>query len=147
MGNQIAPMSDAAIAKVRELETAMATLPDQCAIKTDHLLHAGMYFRTVHIPANTLVAGALIKIDTAVIVSGDVTVFVDGEPMLLMGYNVLPASAGRKQAAFAHTDTDYTMIFATSATTVEEAEEEFTDEAENLGSRRSDSNVIQITGV
>tara|TARA_R110000823_G_scaffold16897_7_gene53885 strand:+ start:2181 stop:2624 length:444 start_codon:yes stop_codon:yes gene_type:complete len=145
--NQIAPMTDAAIEKVRHLEAEMRHLDTQVSLKTDHLIHAGIYHRTVHIPAGVLVAGALVKIDTTVIVHGDITVYVDGEPLLLIGHNVLPAYAGRKQAAYAHTDTNFTMSFSTDATTVEEAEEEFTDEVEILGSRRADaSNTIMITG-
>lgn len=145
--NHITPMSHAAIAKVYELEDKMRQLDTQIPLETDHLIHAGIYHRTVYIPAGVLVAGALVKIDTTVVVHGDVTVYVDGEPLLLMGYNVLPAYAGRKQAAYAHTDTHYTMSFATTATTVEEAEAEFTDEVEALGSRRIDaSNTTMITG-
>lgn len=145
--NQIAPMSSDAIAKVQQLETEMAALDTQVQLHTDHLIHAGIYHRTVHIPAGVLVAGAFVKIDTTVVVHGDVTVYVDGEPLLLMGHNVMPAYAGRKQAAYAHTDVHYTMSFATDATTVEEAEAEFTDEVEALGSRREAAlNTTMITG-
>ena len=145
--NQIAPMSDAAVANVRRLEAELRLMPDGVNFETEHLLHAGLYHRTICIPAGCVVAGAFVQIDTTVIVHGDITVYVDGEPLLLMGHNVLPAYAGRKQAAFAHTDTYFTMSFATNAKTVEEAEEEFTNEAGALGSRRADSsNLVQITG-
>jgi hypothetical protein len=74
-------------------------------------------------------------------------VFVDGEPLELTGYHVLPAAAGRKQALLARADTHLTMIFATRATSVAEAEAEFTDEADRLASRRQGRrNVVIITG-
>ena len=145
--NQIAAMSPDAIAKVQQLEDEMRTLDTQISLHTTHLLHAGLYHRTIVIPAGVLVAGVLIKIDTTVIVDGDVSVYADGDTIELSGHNVLAAYAGRKQAAYAHTDTCYTMSFATQAQTVEEAEAEFTDEVSNLGSRHTvASNDILITG-
>jgi hypothetical protein len=59
---------------------------------------------------------------------------------------VLPAAAGRKQAFLAQADSHITMIFATAARSVAEAEREFTDEADNLVSRRAGGNRIVITG-
>jgi|3_EtaG_2_1085321.scaffolds.fasta_scaffold03127_3 hypothetical protein len=146
VSTSIVTMSHEALEKVYRLEEEMLDLPTQVLLETIHLFHAGVYHRTVFIPAGTLVAGAFVKIDTTVIVHGDVTVFVDGEPLLLTGHNVLSAYAGRKQAVLAHTDTYYTMSFATDAKTLEEAEAEFTDEHENLGSRREGSVNKMITG-
>jgi hypothetical protein len=148
MGTAIT-QNDAGIQQVYDLERAMHALPseDKVDLVTTHVLHAGLYHRTVHIPAGVLVAGALVKIDTTVIVHGDVSVFIDGEPVLLQGHNVLPAYANRKQAALAHTDTFYTMSFATDVKTVEDAEEQFTNEVHALGSRRDASvNHTMITG-
>ncbi len=72
---------------------------------------------------------------------------VGDKPMRLTGHCVIPASAHRKQAFTAHEDTYLTMSFATGAATVEEAEDEFTDEAALLLSRRPDSpNEVTITG-
>jgi hypothetical protein len=139
-------MSPAAIDQVRRLEDAALQLP-QVAIETGHVLHAGLYARTIRIPAGVLLTGALIRIATLLVVEGDVVVFVDGEPLELTGYHVLPAAAGRKQALLARADTHLTMIFATRATSVAEAEAEFTDEADRLASRRQGRrNVVIITG-
>jgi hypothetical protein len=134
----IAPMSEAAIDKVRRLESLAAALP-QVAIETDHVLHAGLYARTVFVPKGVMITGALIKIATLLIVSGEATVSVDGGTLALRGYTVLPAGAGRKQAFVARTDMHLTMIFPTDATTVEDAEREFTDEADLLLSRHDTS--------
>lgn len=134
----IPAMSPAAIGNVARLEEMVLALP-QVPMETDHVLHAGLYARTLKIPAGVVLTGALIKIATVLIVQGDAIVYVgaDGEQAKhLTGYNVLPAAAGRKQAFFAQTDVHLTMIFPTQAKIVEEAEREFTDEAHRLGSRR-----------
>ena len=85
--------------------------------------------------------GALITIPTLLIMSGHATLFIGEEDVELTGYAVIPASAGRKQAIYAHADTLLTMLFPTAARTVEEAEQEFTDEPERLGSRRAPNHV------
>lgn len=124
----------------------MLAMP-QIHIPTSHVFHAGTYARTIRIPAGAALTGALIKIPTMLIVSGQVTVFIGGETLELCGYHVIPASAGRKQAFIAHADTDLTMIFPTKATTVEQAENEFTDEAHLLFSRQHlDTDTTIVTG-
>ncbi len=52
------------------------------------------------------------------------------------GYTVFSASAGRKQAMVALTDTYLTMLFPTDAKTVDEAERAFTDEYDLLVTRK-----------
>ena len=145
-GNRIPAMSSHAIAKVVALQAVMKEYPQE-QLHTDHVLHGGVYSRTIMIKAKSMLAGALIKIPTTLILLGDVTVFANDDSIRLSGYNVMPASANRKQAFIAHEDTYLTMAFATSATTIAEAEKEFTDEAEHLMSRHeSSSNTINITG-
>ena len=142
----IAPMGEAAIDNVRRLESLAREMP-QVAIATDHVIHAGMYARTVLVPAGVMITGVLIKIATLLIVHGDAVVYVDGGAVQLRGYNVLPASAGRKQAFVAQTDTHLTMIFPSDAKNVEQAERQFTDEVERLSSRLdAESNRIILTG-
>jgi hypothetical protein len=141
---RIAAMSPEAIDQVRRLESAALALP-QVPIETTHVLHAGLYARTIRVPAGVLITGVLIKIATLVVIDGDVLMHVEDGPLRLQGHHVLPAAAGRKQAFLAQADTHITMIFATAARTVAEAEREFTDEGENLVSRH-DPNRIIITG-
>lgn len=137
-------MSGEAIAKIRKLEEVNARL-DQVRIATQHLIHAGMYARTIEIPAGCLLTGALVKRATILIVEGDVTIATGEEAVHLVGYHVIPASAHRKQAFVAHRATRLTMIFPTAAQGVEEAEAEFTDEADRLFSRGGE-NVVNVTG-
>ena len=137
-------MTAGQVARVREFEAFSATQP-QIPIRTLHVLHAGMYARTIRIPAGVALTGALIKIPTLLTISGDATVLIGEEEVRFTGYHVLPASAGRKQAFVVHADTDLTMLFPTIATTIEEAENEFTDEADRLFSRHG-GNTVTITG-
>lgn len=141
----IPTMGRTAIAEVRRLEAAVLLEP-QTPIVTEHVLHAGLYARTIAVPAGVVITGALVKIATLLIVQGDVDVYLGDEVRSLSGYNVVPASAGRKQAFAAIGNVDMTMIFPTDAETVDEAERQFTDELELLASRRDGDNVTLITG-
>lgn len=143
---RITAMSEYAIDNVRRLEDVTVTMPQE-DITTWHILHGDMYARTIKIPAGTLLTGALIKVPTLLIVNGDVTVYANETEMRIVGHRILPASGNRKQAFIAHQDTDLTMIFTSMAGSIEEAEEEFTDEADRLMSRSEGAiNFVTITG-
>lgn len=132
---RVKTMSAEAIDKVSRVE-AMALQHPQIACETKQTLHAGLYTRTVKIPAGVMITGALIRVPTTLVVDGDVTMYVGDEPIHLIGHNVLVAEAGRKQAFYARSDVYLTMMFATEADSVDEAEEEFTDEVEMLQTRQ-----------
>lgn len=132
-------MSEIAISKVRDLENIMLELPQEI-LPVHHTLHGGIYTRTVLIPAGTIITGAHIKIPTTLIVSGNVSLYTGVDIVQLDGYFVLEAKADRKSAFLAHTDTYLTMMFPTQAQTIEEAENEFTDEADSLQSRSTKEN-------
>ncbi len=122
--------------KVREME--------QISVQTEHVLHAGMYARTVRLDANVLIVGVLIKRPTMLVVEGHAQVFAGDKWYAIDGYNVIAASAGRKQMYVTTEPTSITMLFPTKATTVEQAEAEFTDETDNLISRKSANDLIVI---
>lgn len=148
--NELATMpasSAQAISDVRALERHVLALP-QTPIKTDHVLHGGMYARTILIPAETVLTGALIQVPTMLIIVGDALVTRDGASVRLTGHHVLPAAAGRKTAFVTIADTHVTMMFPTAARTVEAAEAEFTAEANGLMSRRdpASNHVVINTG-
>jgi hypothetical protein len=146
LGQVIGRMSECAIDTVRKLEE-FSLKNAQTKMLTRHVFHAGIYSRTITIPAGVWLTGAYIIVPTLLIVSGHALVFCGETWIEIDGYRVVPASAGRKQAFVAIADTDLTMNFATSATTVEEAENEFTNEAERLMSRHADAeNFVIITG-
>jgi len=144
--SRIAVMSEAAIEKVRVVQNEMLKMP-QVDLPVHHTLHGGMYSRSLVIPAGVALAGAFILVPTMLIVSGNVTVYANDQAYEIDGYQVLVASAGRKQLFVAHSDTNMTMLFATTATNVEDAEDEFTSESHLLASRRyEDLNTTIITG-
>lgn len=135
-------MSVEQIDKVRRAEAVLLGMP-QVEIEMTHQLHAGMYLRTAHLPKNVVANGVLVTIPTVLIISGHVTVYLGDESVDICGYHVLTAQPGRKQAFVTHADTDMTMCFATSATSVEEAENEFTNEPELLMSRKHSEEFIE----
>lgn len=141
----IQAMSTGDIDKITKLEEEVLKRP-QLPIETQHVLHGGMYHRTIMIPAGALITGALIKVATTLVVSGDTTVFIGGDTKRLTGYHVIPAKSGRKQAFLANSDTYLTMSFCTSAQTVDEAEQEFTDEYKSLSSRKDNFKSITYVG-
>lgn len=137
-------MSSQDLQRVKDLEKIVLLAP-QSQTTTFHIIHGGMYARTLKIPSGMVLTGALIKIATILIVNGDATVYIGNGTMRLTGYHVLPASAKRKQAFVAHEDTYLTMIFPTTAKDTLEAEAAFTDEADKLFSRNYENEII-ITG-
>lgn len=148
VAHQHIPAMDApSIQKVRDLERELLKHP-QGQYYTNHVLHAGMYARTLITPPYTLITGVLIKIPTLLITHGEISAYVGNGTVRLHGYNVLPADAGRRQAVFSHdTEAYYTMVFPTNAKTVEDAERYFTDEYDLLASHRDEKfNHSVITG-
>lgn len=122
------------ISSAKQVEKFVGMAP-QIDIPVQHNLHAGLYARTVRIPAGVIITGALIKIPTVLIISGDCGVWVGRNFLRVHGYRVFSAAANRKQIFIAKSATDLTMCFPTDAKTVKEAEEQFTDEAHLLQNR------------
>lgn len=121
---------------VRELETYMLSMP-QVDLATEHLVHGGMYARTILIPAGTLLTGAETKCDNICVVVGDITVTTDDGTIRLTGHHIIPASAGFKRAGIAHADTLWTTFMQTDEVEVQAIERQMTDETELLQTNRS----------
>lgn len=115
-------------------------------VLTDHVIHAGMYARTVAVPAGMVFTSVLMKRATLVIVSGSAAVRAGDKWIELAGYNVVTASAGRRSVFVSRSAVIITMLFPTKAQTVHDAEAEFTDDCDRLLSRRQDTNTVLITG-
>lgn len=137
-------MSEELLSNLTSVQDKLLALP-QVEIQTDHILHGGMYTRTIRLAPEVVLMGALVKIPTVLVVSGKTAVFTGEGWIELDGYHVIPARAGRKQIFIAREETNITMIFPTDAKTVEQAEEQFTDEAEALMSRKNDNDTVLIT--
>ncbi|RAU21129.1 hypothetical protein CU669_15075 [Paramagnetospirillum kuznetsovii] len=131
-------MSALAVANVTRFEDEVLKLP-QVQIETQHAFHAGMYARTIKMAKDVILTGALIRIPTILIINGDALVYREDGPVRFTGHHVMLGAAGRKQAFVALEDTYLTMLFPTEAKTVEEAEAEFTEDADRLMSRKDDA--------
>jgi hypothetical protein len=143
---RLAPSSPEAIDKVRRLTEVLLQVP-QTPFVTEHLLHAGMYTRTIRLPAETVVAAVLIKVPTVLIIQGEAMVYSDDAVLTVSGYRVFPGEAGRKIAFVTGSDVAMSMIFPSAAKTVDEAQREFTDEHELLVPLdRADAHEVLITG-
>ena len=128
------------------IQDIMLKLP-QVPIHTEHLIHAGMYSRTIRMEPGTVMIGSLINRATVLIVQGSATMLAGDERVELEGYNVLAGCPGRKQLFATRGNVEMTMIFPTQAKTVEEAEMEVFSEFDMLMSRRDGSgDTVNITG-
>ena len=123
--------------KIRQATEKIKPYEATFRVRMSHVLHAGMYARTASIDAEMAFTSVLIKVPTILIVKGECAVYAGDKWHLLSGYNVIAASAGRMQAYVTFSESEITMVFPTQAKTVEEAENEMSDEAENLLSRRA----------
>ena len=143
---RLAPSSQAAIDKVTAFAAVLRELP-QTKFVTEHMLHAGMYTRTVRLPPDTVCAAVLIKVPTVLILVGTCEVWSDDEVIYAQGYSVLPGSKGRKIAFVTRSEVCMSMMFPTTATTVDEAQKQFTDEyALLVPLDRADEHIALITG-
>ena len=121
---------------VRAAERMLADLP-QVDLQTQHLVHGGMYARTIFIPAGTFLTGALTKQDNVCVVYGDIEVTTDEGPKRLTGFHVLPAKAGAKRAGRTFADTWWTTLMTTEHVEVADIERQMTDEADLLQTNRA----------
>lgn len=109
----------------------------QVDLRTEHVIHGGMYARTILIPAGTTITGALTNLDNLCVVQGDILVTTDEGPVRLTGFHVLPAAKGAKRAGYAYADTWWTCIWPTALTNVDDIEDEMTPESAMLQTRRA----------
>lgn len=131
-----ATMTDAEMTRVMALREHTLEHQVQIPLWYEHHLHAGVYDRTVLVPAGRYIVGARVKIPTLLTIVGDVIIGLDGNESRVTGFAKFEAPAHRMGVFTAITDTFISMSFATDAKTVAEAEAQFTDEAHRLASRR-----------
>jgi hypothetical protein len=135
--------SPALFDRIAQASAVIASCP-QIEVFTEHLIHGGMYARTIRRGPGVVAVGSVILRATILIINGPCTLVVgDGDRLELTGYNVLPGLPNRKSLSLTHGDVEMTMIFPTDASTVTEAEREIFGEAEALASRK-DGNRNQI---
>lgn len=120
---------------VADLERHVLAAP-QVDLRTEHALAGGVYARTITIPADTVLTGAVHKKDHINIVDGDITVTTDAGPVRFTGYHVIATKAGSKRAGFAHADTKWTTVCQTDLTDIDAIEDELVEESSRLQTRQ-----------
>ena len=135
-----------ALAQISGVEEKMRSMP-QIHVRTEHVFHAGMYARTIRLAARVSIVSVLIKIPTMIVVNGICRVYAGDVWRDLEGFNVIPANAGRKMIYVTSTETQITMMFPSNAKSVEEAERQFTEDADMLLSRQCNDDLVTMTGV
>ena len=135
MKAMIEAMSAQDIGIAIEAEDYLLSL-EQLDIATYHTLHAGVYTRTIHLAAGCTISGALIRVDTTLIVTGHMRILIGSDIQDYDGVSLITASKNRKQVMTAVGTASITMVFASNASTVQEAEDEFTVESDKLMSRQ-----------
>jgi len=142
----LVPASPVMLEKLMEAQRRLLQCR-QVEVVTEHLIHGGMYVRTIRREPGVLATGSLMLKPSVLIINGDCTLIIGDRRFDLTGYNVLPGCKGRKQLSRTNGPVEMTMIFPTYAKTVEDAENEIFAEAEGLMSRQNvDRDTILITG-
>ena len=132
--------------KVNSLEAQMLKLP-QLDAQTQHHLSGRVYARTILIPADAVLTGAVHKKAHINIVCGDVTFVNEDGQTRLTGYHILPTKAGSKRMAYAHADTYWTTVLHTDCTEMEAIEADAVEDPQNLQTRHLGQNeLIKLEG-
>ena len=110
--------------QIMMLEDQLKAMP-QVELKTSHHFADGLYAREMFIPAGTMLTGAVHLFEHINIISqGDISVVTEEGTKRIQAPATLVSLPGTKRVGYAHTDTIWTTIHATGATTVEAAEAE-----------------------
>lgn len=135
VARSLPPCTQSDLKVVEEIRERIGEL-EPVEVPTEGFFHAGTYVRSCLLKKGAVMSGAVIKVPTVLIVSGDCLMTVGSLVTHIQGYAVLRGEPGRSQVFRAFEDTFLTMFFATDAKTEDEAEREFTDEFDQLLSRR-----------
>lgn len=118
------------------LEEAIRQNFPELILDTRMLVHGKICARTIFIPKNTVLVGVETNKDNICVLFGDISVFTETGTKRLTGFHVLPAFAGFKRSGYAHADTWWTTLHHTILTDEVKIEEEMTNDAASLQTRR-----------
>ena len=127
-------MESSSYEKIRKLESIMEECP-QVDLNTTHVIYGGMYARSITIPADVTLTGAIHNLDMINIMQGDITVTTDDGMKRLTGHHVFPSKAGTKRVGYAHSETIWTTVMPTNETDLDKIEQEATPEYLRLQTR------------
>lgn len=112
-------------ASIVNLESVMLAMKDrQIEIKTTHHFAPGVYMREIFIPKGTCLTGKIHKTEHLNILSqGDLSVYTEDGVKRLKASTVVKSQPGIKRAGFAHEDSVWITVHATTETDVEKIED------------------------
>ena len=108
------------------MELLMAnSVSEEDDISPEHYFADGVYVRKLTIPKGTVIIGKKHRYSCVnIMVSGDITIFADGESERYSGHYIGVAPAGTQKAARAHEDTVWITVNAASSDNLEEIEKD-----------------------
>lgn len=110
--------------QIEALEAHLLTLP-QVALECRHYFASGLYGRELHIPAGTVLTGAIHKREHInIIIKGKIEVATENGAKIIEGPCVIVSPPGTKRVGIALEDTIWMTVHAASAVTVDDAERE-----------------------
>lgn len=113
--------------RVERLEHQIVQLP-QVNCPVWHFFGPGLYARKMLIPKGTVLTGAVHKTEHLCIISGDIEVTTDeGARRITDAHAILSSKPGVKRAGYAHEDTFWTTVHATTETDLDKLVEELTE--------------------
>ncbi|MFM0151448.1 hypothetical protein [Paraburkholderia sediminicola] len=120
-------VADDIVAYVNRLEAEVNKLPQvECPVW--HHFAPGLYARQMLIRAGTVLTGAVHKTEHLCIVSGDINVTTDDGVQRIRNLQLVIASKpGTKRAGYAHEDTIWTTVHATTETDLDKLVEELVE--------------------
>lgn len=96
-------------------------------VETGHLVHGGLYARTMKVKAGMLVIGKVhLKDHVCFLTKGDISVMTDEGMMRVEAPFSLACKAGIKRIGLAHTDTEWVSVHLSNLTDIKELEDELT---------------------
>lgn len=125
--------------QVRAVEQFLLQLPQADLQHSHHIVRTPLgvlYARQIVVPADTVITGAACKLDHLCTVQGDITVSTDTGVRRITGQDTFTARAGHKRIGIAHADTVWTTYQLVQSDSLEQIEQELTDEFDMLLTRR-----------
>lgn len=97
----------------------------QVELEMEHRLEDGLYFRTMHAPAGTIVCGRVHRKACLVMMSkGDISVLTEQGCVRIKAPAIFMSSAGSKRIGWVHEDVTWTTVMATNETDIEDIEKD-----------------------
>lgn len=115
--------------RINQIEADLLPLP-QVECPVTHGFSPGVYLRTIHMPAGTLVIGHKHRTKHFnVILKGSVKVLMDGKLHRLKAPLVFESEAGVRKVLYIEEDCDWATIHATDETDVAKLEEQLVEKS------------------